>query len=194
MGIEWRGADALPGPGRGGPAGRPDQPGRVSTPRLDAEAAPRQMTRYGFAIGSFAFGREPVDEARRIGDLPFGFGERLALFSGENYGQIVNMIAHQRGPPPEQKAALERAFVPPNEEGVLRRIDRAIDGAHQACGDMSDILSGCRIDHRHELIAAKPLAGDEGTSLKKVGAFQRLESRKGHAAHAEPPLNWMAQS
>jgi hypothetical protein len=48
-----------------------------------------------FAIGALALFGEPFDEAGRIGDLALCFGERLALFTAQQFAQRVLMDDHQ---------------------------------------------------------------------------------------------------
>jgi hypothetical protein len=77
------------------------------------------------ALGKF-------DEARRIGDLAAGLGQRLALLHGHHDGQVFLVFHHQVEPFPQDDGAFLGRLGAPCRHRLVGRLDGAarLGGAH----------------------------------------------------------------
>lgn len=143
------------------------------------------MARYGFAIGAFAFSREPVEKARRIVDLAARLDERLALLQGHEACEILALVAHKVRPASEDVAALKREQCLPCRKGGLRRIDRLIDIGGLERSDAAYRLPGRRILDLDARGPRDPPSCQESIALHEAGWATSLRQGKGGGAHSQ---------
>ena len=60
----------------------------------------------GFAVYPLGFFGEEFNERRTISNFTFCLGQGLALFSGEDSGQVIRVFHHEIKPPTQDNAAL----------------------------------------------------------------------------------------
>ena len=123
------------------------------------------------ALGLFA---EELDEGRAIGDLALGFGQRLALFGGEDGAQIVLVLHHQVEPFAQHGGAFLAGPAGPVLLRLLGLGNRARDLRAAEVGDLCDDIAPRGIGHvKCTVVAFDPLAADIGAGFKQAGVFQQ---------------------
>jgi len=81
--------------------------------------------RNRLAVDALGFLGKPLDETGTVADFAAGFGQRLALFEGENRRQILGVLVDGVEPRLEQPAAPGRGERPPLRERRVCSGDRA---------------------------------------------------------------------
>ena len=122
------------------------------------------------ALGLFA---EEFDEGRAIGDLALGFGQRFALFGGEDGAQIVLVLHHQVEP----FAHHGGAFLAGPSGPVLLRLFSLGNSARNLCAaevsDLRDDIAPRGVGHVEcAVVAINPLATDIGACFQQAGVFE----------------------
>ena len=128
----------------------------------------------GVAVHALGFFGVPLEVAGAVGDFALGFGQRLALFGGEDGGQVVLGGHHQLKPAAQNGAAFFGGFALPGRPGALGGLDGAagFGGAHFrharhqfASGRIGDIQGGA-------IVGIHPGAVDIALLTQQLGVFQ----------------------
>src|SRR3990172_7787260 len=88
----------------------------------DQEALVSHRGRDGLAVHPLYFLCIPCDEPGGVLDLPLGFLQRLALFRGENPGELFFALEHQGCRPQEELGPLWGSECCPPGEGSMGRL------------------------------------------------------------------------
>ena len=93
----------------------------------------RQMRRDALDVDALGLLGEPLDEARRIGDLALGLRQRLALLQRHDQREVVLRRDHQVVPAAQECRALLRQKLAPGGESGGRGIDRGLGLGDARC-------------------------------------------------------------
>ena len=96
----------------------------------------------GFAVNTFAFFRIPFNIGGAIGDFAARFGERFALFQGEEAGEFVLMRHDEFKPAAQDAAACFGGFCPPCGQGGISGGDRLFGFLFATIGHMAEPFAG----------------------------------------------------
>src|SRR5690606_35150596 len=141
---------------------------------LHQDALVTLMPRDDIAVDPFGFLGEPFDEGGRIGDLPPGFGQRLALLGSHDFRQILLVTHDQLEPAAQYGGALLGGTFAPGRLCSLSRLDGAagflrshVRHAAQflAVGGVEDIGSPA-------LAGLAPDTVDKGLLAEQFGGWQ----------------------
>src|SRR2546430_86347 len=137
-------------------------------------ALPPSSSDSFFTVPALAFLREPFDEGSCVGDLALGLRERLALLSGHQRRQVLQVRHQQLVPATQHRRALPGGVRGPRRECLACCLDGApcLGGAH--LGHRADRFARRRIQHlvRGAAHGVHPLAADEGTATQQIRIAQ----------------------
>ena len=154
----------------------------------DAHLPAGQMRHDALDVDPLRLLGEPLDEARGIGDLALGLGERLALLERHDQGEVVLGLDHELEPAPKVRCALLGQEPAPRGKGCGGGRDRGLGlgttqrrhdakpRARRGVGDRHDLAVLCR----------RPLAADVGVlaeqprvlQLRKLVASRQLSQHR----------------
>ena len=101
-------------------------PGADADGLLGHDDAPvAHVGRDGVAVDALGLLAEPLQEARRVGDLDARLGQRLALLGGQQRREVLLVLDHEVGPAAHDHRALLGQQPAPARQRALRGLDRA---------------------------------------------------------------------
>ncbi len=126
------------------------------------------------AIDALGLFTEEFDEGRAIGDLALGFGQRLALFGGQDHAEIMLVLHHQVEPLAHHLSAFLAGPLGPFLLRGLGLRDRPVHlGARQVRHLSHDIAAGGVRDIEGALVAIDPFAADIGAGFQQAGILEK---------------------
>ena len=119
--------------------------------------------RHDAAIHAAAFFGKPLDDVGGRHGLDFGFGQGLALFLGEQFGNLRGAFAHQGCGLAHDRAALVGGHIAPQLETLLRGLRSPLQVGDAGMGQAADFGAGGGVEHGQGAAAfgIAPLAIDE---------------------------------
>ena len=118
----------------------------------------------GVAVDAFGFFGEPLDEAGGVEDFTLGFGQWLALFEGEDFGEGIGVFQHQGVPALERIAAFLGGQCTPGRPGLIGGVDGLARVFGTEVRHLADEFTGGRVEDvlLRTVGRIQPLAVDVG--------------------------------
>ena len=131
---------------------------------------------------AFCFFGKPLDIAGTIHDLALGLGQGFAHFSGQDRGQIVDILYHQIMPLAQDRTPLLACLGRPARLGIICAIDGTRHIFDTKIGHICNLLSGRRIEDRKAIAGLDPVPIHIGAGLEKRRIVQFQHDQFSRAA------------
>ena len=154
----------------------PRRDGRADADRLlGNDNAPVGTRRgNGVAVDTLGLFGKPLEITGAIEDFAFGFGQRLALFGGQDDSQIVGMRRHQVKPAAQDDGPLLGGPAAPGRPGRLGGFEGAAGFGTAHFRHPRQHGAGSRIGNgqRGTVVCRAPLATDQATVGQQAGIIE----------------------
>ena len=140
----------------------------------------------GFAVDPFGFFGKPFHKTGAVGDFAFGFGQRFALFGGEDARQVI-LVGHQQLEPFAQNGAtLFGGFVAPSRPRGIGGVKGSAGIGGGQVGHIGEFLACCGVVHIKTAAAFEPLTVDQRIGFEQAGVVQQRERGSLHVHMGSP--------